>query len=360
MRPSSARLWSSRPRRRRCSASSSPGNLAPVFDAILEKAHRLCRATQGTLQLYDGTHFRAVATHGLRPDWAEARYRPRLPTNAADDELLAGARLSSTIPTAALAEETRLADALRRGDRGSDGPRVPFRREGTLLGYISAYREEVKPFSAQEITLLESFAQQAAIAIENARLINETREACWTSRPRPRRCCRSSTPRPAISRRCSMPCSTGRCGCAARHLGPSDALCRTAPGSRTVVVCAMSPEMAYAEVMQHGRVLRPRSRHRRVGLAALVRNGEKVRADRRHDGVGGLSGSEIPLPTCSRRRGRMAAPASACRSLRGETALHGALVLYRPEVRAFADREVALLAAPSRTKRSSRWRTPGS
>ncbi len=158
--------------------NSSPGELAPVFDAILEKAHRLCGATQGTLQLYDGTHFRAVATHGLRPDWAEAQYRPRPPTNAADDELLAGARLVHYPDLAALAEKTgdaRMRSAVASGVRTI--LRVPFRREGTLLGYISAYREEVKPFSEQEIALLESFAQQAAIAMANARLINETREA---------------------------------------------------------------------------------------------------------------------------------------------------------------------------------------
>ncbi|HVC52625.1 MAG TPA: GAF domain-containing protein [Stellaceae bacterium] len=158
--------------------NASPGDLAPVFEAILDKAHRLCGATQGTLQLYDGTNFHAVATHGLRPDWAEAQYRPRPPTNVADDELLAGARLVHYPDLAALVAQNpndeRMRSAVASGVRTI--LRVPLRRDGMLLGYMSAYREEVKPFSEQEIALLESFVQQAVIAMENARLLTETRQ----------------------------------------------------------------------------------------------------------------------------------------------------------------------------------------
>src|SRR6516162_139639 len=158
--------------------NSSPGDLAPVFDAILEKAHALCGATMGGLATFDGEQFRFVAAHGL-PGFAEHSVRPSTDGNAPLDQLIRGE------PLIHLAD-VRAADAYREIPRfrslmDARDTRtflvVPLRKDGALLGAMGAYRREVRPFTDRQIALLQNFAAQAVIAMENARLLTETREA---------------------------------------------------------------------------------------------------------------------------------------------------------------------------------------
>jgi two-component system, NtrC family, sensor kinase len=155
--------------------NSSPGDLTPVFDAILDKAHTLCGATLGTLFLFDGLTFRGVAVHGYPEAFAEQLRRGvSVSQAAAFAPLLAGARLVHN------PDLTQIDDPLSRVVAERGGVRtnllLPLRKEGALLGLISCNRQEVRPYTDKEIALLESFAAQAVIAMDNARLLNEIRQ----------------------------------------------------------------------------------------------------------------------------------------------------------------------------------------
>jgi len=154
--------------------NASPGDLTPVFDIILEKAHSLCDVPCGSLQLFDNAHTRAVAVRGM--------------AELFEKFLRQGYRLDRNQPVQSL-RPFQIDDLAKFATHGSalqaafelGGLRtmlsVPLVRNGVAFGRIVAGRQEVRPFSEHQIALLQGFADQAVIAIENARLFNETKEA---------------------------------------------------------------------------------------------------------------------------------------------------------------------------------------
>ena len=210
--------------------SSSPGGLEPVFESMLANATRICEASYGTLWLCDGSGFRAVALHGALP--------------SAFTEQLRDGRIWHPSEAVAITRVARTLQTVQVDDLSADqgyldraplyvaavelaGIRtlivVPMLKESEMVGAIAIYRREVRPFTGKQIALVQNFAAQAVIAIENTPCSTSSASPC-SSRPPPPTCSRSSAARPSICKWYSILWSNQRRDCVRRILSESGSI----------------------------------------------------------------------------------------------------------------------------------------
>jgi GAF domain-containing protein len=317
--------------------SSSLGELRSVFQSILENSTRICAAKSGTLYLREGDAFRRAATDGVSPELAEELERVSVRQPGPNTVL---GRLLSTHRTVHIADVMAEPDYFET-PAGFAGPTltqkagarsfvgVPMLKDNELIGAITVFRQEVRPFTDRQITLLTNFAAQAVIAIENARLLTELRESLeqQTATSEVLKVIASSTGELEPVFRAILENAVRICNAKFGNLFLGDehgmriGATAGAPETYRKFLDAEGTFIPVADV-GIGKLVRTKERYQISDLAAAPTHGDRLR-----DATVKLAGarSVIALPMLK------------------DDKVIGAIVIYRKEVRPFAEKQIELV-----------------
>ena len=317
--------------------SSSPGDLVPVFETILALATRICEAKFGSLYLYDGKNYRTAAQHNPPPALAELRRQKPVFRAGPGTGLGRAAAAKQVVHIADLSAEQAYIDRdpLRVDGVELIGARtalfVPMLKENTVIGTMTIFRQQVRPFTDKQIELVSNFAQQAVIAIENTRLLNELRESLQqqTATSEVLQVISSSPGELEPAFHVMLENATRLCEAKFGTM-----VLREGDAFRSVAMHNAPP--AFIEERQRNPLLRPNSTSGigRVIATRQVLHIADVREDRGYlDGAPGL----VALADTAGARSLVVVP------LLKDDGVVGTIAIFRQEVRPFTDKQIELV-----------------